>query len=631
MMRANGIWITGICAIGCLIGAAHWFTTSPIYAQQSTQPPTDDGNVYVYASVDVDSNYNLYADSYAELDFEADEDIDLVQDEIRVDQDQDVFFDDYAEPDEEASVYPELESTSPVAPGHEYGVLSIGSVCLDDGEGDCDWYDEDYAYASVNVASPPPLIKNITPSSVHQGDQGTLTVIGTNLVESSGDQLTINLAGSSAPFTQTGTPTSNTATFSYDFSWYPAGTYTLSVTNNEGPSNSVTFTVLSAPPPPPPPSSCAVTSNPQAGYSSIVSTGTAGGSGTLAVSFSGAAFAAISPTVTYGPSSTPSSIAANIAALITRNYFQYGLSAKAFGSNIVYSGNTKLGTVSNAVTGNGGAAPSFTTTTSAGAASTAEMACQQAPTTPAPAVEVAIVGWIDGSAIKLPSGESSSVDAAFPPSGVGGPLNNPVQYAACIGQTAALALGSSGVASSANDKAYASAWLLKFSGNQDPGSSITPSTFKSQVNSFRLFNDYSPGLGISNTAVGNTLDPCGSGIGVVGMADPHNGAVGTSLFGDQYQLAEVRVDQAGQKGWMALNNGRAIPWVWSVIEFNPSGYPDYGRIQNASPTISTTNYQIFPTYSVYIGGKRVYVVHQGTPAAFAGLPPGSELSPSSIQ
>jgi hypothetical protein len=351
----------------------------------------------------------------------------------------------------------------------------------------------------------------------------------------------------------------------------------------------------------------------------------------MAVSFSGTAFAAISPSVTYGPFSTPSSIAASMAALITKNYFQYGLSAKAFGPNVVYSGNATLGAVSNVVTGNGGAAPSFTTTTSTEAAGAAETACEDESTAPAPPAEVTIVAWINGNVILLPSGESSLLDAAFPPSGVGGPVN-PVPYAACGAQTLLLAGGFLGPAiSTANDKAYASAWLLKFSGNQQPPSTITPSTFQNQVKSFRAFNDYAPGLGIQNTVVGDTLDPCGSGIGVVGVANANSGKVGTSLFGDQYQLAEVRVDQAGQNGWAALNNQRAIPWVWSVIEFDKNGNPDYGRIQNSSPTIPTTNYQIFPTYSVYINKKLMYQTQQGTPGAFASLPPGSELSPSLIQ
>jgi len=123
---------------------------------------------------------------------------------------------------------------------------------------------------------------------------------------------------------------------------------------------------------------CAVTSDPQTGYTSIVPTGATGGAGTMSVSFSGNAFAAVSPSVTYGPYSTPSSIASNIAALITRNYYQKGLTARAFGPSVVYSGNTTLGAVSNVITGSGGAAPPVTTDTSSGAATATETACESA-------------------------------------------------------------------------------------------------------------------------------------------------------------------------------------------------------------------------------------------------------------
>jgi hypothetical protein len=378
MRIASPIGIILICSIAFLLGVSRWSAIEPTYAQQSSQP-YDDGNVYVFTAVDVDSSYYLYTDSFAELDFDADEDIDGVQDEIQVDEDQDVFFDDFADPDQDYSEYPSLMSNSPVARGHEYGVLSNGWVCIDDGEGDCEWESEDYAYAYVEVTSPLPQIVSLSTYSVTQGDTGTLTVTGTNLVESSGDQLTISLAGSSAPFTLTGTPTSTTATFSYNFTSYPAGTYTLSVTNNEGTSNGQTFTVTAAPPPPPPPPDpCAVSTNPRSGYTYIVPTGTVGGSGTMSVSFSGASFSNLSPTtVPYGPYSTPSSIASNLAALITKNYAQNGVFARAFGSNIIYGGIAALGSVSNIATGS-----SFTTEVSSTAANTAAAACYTIPHIP---------------------------------------------------------------------------------------------------------------------------------------------------------------------------------------------------------------------------------------------------------
>jgi hypothetical protein len=386
MKPLNRLWITSICAIGCLLGAWHWFHVRPVYAQQSTGE-YDDGTFYIAAWVDVDSSYNAYFESYMEVEYDFYDEIDEIEVDGYADEDGGPLHGgygyEYGDDYDPAEVY--LQSEAPVPPGHEYGMESDGYayVCYDDGEGDddCDWYYIGTANADVYVTAPSPQITSLSTYSVNQGDQGTLTITGSNLVEYSGDQLTINFTGSGSPFTPTGTPSSSTASFSYNFSGYTAGTYTLSVTNNEGTSNNESFTVVVAAPPNPPPTSpppdpCAVTSNPQSGYSSIVSTGTTGGSGTMAVSFSGAAFATISPTVTYGPYSTPNSIAASIAAIITKNYFKYGLSAKAFGPHIVYSGNATLGTVSNVTTG-----PSFTTSTSSTSASETQMACYLSGTT----------------------------------------------------------------------------------------------------------------------------------------------------------------------------------------------------------------------------------------------------------
>lgn len=387
MKRAHRICITCICALACLLGTAHWFHTKPVYAQQNTGYYYD-GTFYITASVDVDSNYNLYVDSYMEVDFDDYEDIDEIEVDGYADQDGELIGGDAGYGDDYDPAEVPLQSNGPVAPGHEYGMESDGYACFDDGEGDCD---EEYvgsAYTYVNVAYPPPQINSITPSYVYQGDQGNLTITGSNLVAGSGDQLTLNFSGGGTPFTLSGTPSSTTATFSYNFSGYPSGTYTLSVSNNEGTSNNETFAVIATPPQNPLANPCAVTSNPQAGYSSIVGTGTAG-SGTLSVSFSGDAFAATSAMVSYGPNSTPSSIAAQIAALISKNYYRYGLGAKAYGPNVVYSGNTTLGTVSNAVTGS-----SFTTTTSPTTATTVENACNSAPPPPLSMYAVAYSAYI---------------------------------------------------------------------------------------------------------------------------------------------------------------------------------------------------------------------------------------------
>lgn len=441
MKRVNRIWITSLCAMVPVFLLVHQFQSKPIYAQQDTQE-YDDGTFFIGAYVDVDSSYNLYTDSYMEVEFDLDEDIDAIEVDATVDQDGNAIAADSDDGDDFDPAEVILQSNNPVPPGHEYGVESDGYACFDDGEGDCDTEYIGSAYASVSVSTPLPQITSLSTYSVQQGDKGTLTITGANLVENSGDQLTINLAGGSAPFTSAGTPTSSTAMFSYDFSSYPAGTYTLSVTNNEGTSNGETFTVTSQWPEDP----CQVSSSPQAGYTSIVPTGTAGGSGTMNVSFSGAAYAAVSQTVSYGPYSTPSSIAANIAALITANYTQYGLTARAFGPNIVYSGNSTLGTVNYAITG-----PSVTTTTSSTAEAGAEMACESAPSTPPPAcgavnpayvlaVLTDSVTWINSG---LNHGRNVNYSLELWPTGNG--LGAPVAFQSTVTEhlTASMAYGTS--------------------------------------------------------------------------------------------------------------------------------------------------------------------------------------------
>ena len=369
MKRPNRFWITSVCAIVCLLGAVRWLHTRPVHAQQQTGV-YDDGTFYITAFVGVDSTYTLYVASYMLVEFDDYEDIDEIEVDGYADEDGGNIASDYSVGDDYDPAAFSLQSNAPVATGHEYGMESDGLACFDDGEGDEDCEYVGLAYASVNVASPTPQISSITPSSVSQGDQGTLTISGSNLVENSGDQLTINYSGSGMPFTLTGTPSSSTASFSYDFTGYSPGTYTLSVTNNEGTSNGVNFAVINTTIP----DSCDVASNPNAGYSSIASMGTAGGSGTMAISFSGAtSYATLSQTVSYGPYSTPASIAANTAALVTKNFFRYGVTAKAFGPNVVYSGNTTLGTVNTQFSG-----PSFTSNTAPETASAVKAACNAA-------------------------------------------------------------------------------------------------------------------------------------------------------------------------------------------------------------------------------------------------------------
>jgi hypothetical protein len=63
----------------------------------------------------------------------------------------------------------------------------------------------------------------------------------------------------------------------------------------------------------------------------------------MAVSFSNGSFNGFGITVPYGPNSTPESIASHLAALITKKYAGSGLTAQAYGANILYKGNATLG------------------------------------------------------------------------------------------------------------------------------------------------------------------------------------------------------------------------------------------------------------------------------------------------
>lgn len=202
-----------------------------------------------------------------------------------------------------------------------------------------------------------PAIKAIDPKSDVPGSTGIMQVQGEHMQDDFGVM--------SAAFRDSGISVSvldaspYSATLSYAVSPSAAiGVHQLVLSNTWGPSEPVNFSVSS----PtqsigPPPDACAVESgDSRLGYTSLARTGAPGGSGTMNVSFSGAAFNSASASVQYGPSSTPESIAASIAALISKQNFRYGLSAKAFGSYIIYSGSTDLGTVSNVATG-----PSYTT------------------------------------------------------------------------------------------------------------------------------------------------------------------------------------------------------------------------------------------------------------------------------
>lgn len=101
----------------------------------------------------------------------------------------------------------------------------------------------------------------------------------------------------------------------------------------------------------------------------------------MTASFSGGAFDINSVTVPYGPYSTPESVAAHLAALITKQYYKSGLSAQAFGSYVVYKSTAPLGT------------PSVTATGSSFAQNTSRTACPAVSTRYLLAVQTDSIVW----------------------------------------------------------------------------------------------------------------------------------------------------------------------------------------------------------------------------------------------
>ena len=74
----------------------------------------------------------------------------------------------------------------------------------------------------------------------------------------------------------------------------------------------------------------------------------------------------------------------------------------------------------------------------------------------------------------------------------------------------------------------------------------------------------------------------------------------------------------GQSGSQTINNGRTVPWVWSVIEFDSSGIPTY------------TDTAMFPTYSVYVNGGLLVTFNQSSVASFVANDQTYQRTPSQI-
>jgi hypothetical protein len=225
--------------------------------------------------------------------------------------------------------------------------------------------------------------------------------------------------------------------------------------------------------------------------------------------------------------------------------------------------------------------------------------------------EVTIIAWVDQTAPDLarlanganPDGANSTLVSNLNSSG-----------SSCIGQVGAWIVGFSGNLNSQTDRDYASAWLLLHSANTDPGPSIDPPTQRSGGD-YRLYSDW--GNGKAAFDVGVTPDPCSvfgasiEGWLAKGEASTWMGFSGTTGSGNRYKVTEGRIGKIGEAVSKVVNNNRSVPWIYDVIEFDPSGIPIYSDVAT------------FPTYSVYVNGQRVSTHTQSSVKDFIGTYDGS--------
>jgi hypothetical protein len=321
------------------------------------------------------------------------------------------------------------------------------------------------------------------------------------------------------------------------------------------------------------------------------------GSTTPGVTFSGQYFGTNPPTLTFSPSSGIS------YSLVSYNDNQII-------ANIAVASGTPTEEVDVSVTNNGYGGLGFQS--GGGAVSPNSVPVFATVRAPANSPEVTVIAWVNGGAPDLnplPSGANSQLITAL--------NSSPVSCAALVIVWAEL--GTPTYIQTGNDAAYANAWLVKNSANTAPPTTITPSAQYSGGN-YRLFNDFGNGKGGYN--VGTTPDPCNTGyipgwVGA-GQASPYMGG-GTSPSGKVYQLAEGRIGKIGQLGSQTINNGRTVPWIWSVIEFDSSGNPTYSDVG------------MFPTYSVYVSGSLVKTYAQSPVASFVAKDQTYQRTPSQIQ
>jgi len=449
------------------------------------------------------------------------------------------------------------------------------------GNSDCGCYYEtaDYIYlgsTEVEMSSAPPVISSISPTGILNGNSGTLTVDGSNLVDVFTQLTTASLSGSGITWSVS-SQTEAQVLISYSVSTSAAaGNRTLTLATRFG-SSSTTLNVGDATP--------IVTGLDPSDWDA----GT-----TQSVTFTGQNFGTNAPTLSFSPSGGIS-------------YSLTSYNDSQIVANITVASGTPNETVDITVTNNGYGGTGFTGGSGESAKSSAVQANVHAP---AKSPEVTIISWVNGAAPDLnplPSGANATL------------TKNLSSSASCALEVTKWTVGIKADINSSADVNYANAWLVKNSANTAPPATITPSTVYSGGN-YRLFNDFGNGKGGYN--VGITPDPCNTGLVpgwlAGGQASQYMGATGTSVTGKTYQLSEGRIGKVGQAGSQTIN-GRTVPWIWSVIEFDSSGNATY------------SDHAMFPTYSVYVNGSLVATYAQSSVATFVAKDQTYQRIPSQIQ
>jgi IPT/TIG domain len=319
----------------------------------------------------------------------------------------------------------------------------------------------DYIYlgsTAVQMSSAPPAISSVSPTGVLNGNSGTLTADGSNLVDVFTQLTTASISGSGISWSVASqTPTQVLISYSVSTT-APAGNRTLTLATRFG-SSSASFNVGDATP--------VVTGIDPSDWDA---------GKTQSVTFTGQNFGTNAPTLSFSPSAGIS-------------YTLSSYNDTKIVANVTVASGTPNETVDVTVTNKGYSGSGFT----AGSGQSAKSSPVQANVhAPVKSSEVTVIGWVNGSApdlVTLPSGANATLISNLNSSGKSCALEVTIWAFAGVAKDL----------STQNDRDYANAWLVAHSANSAPPSTITPSTQYSGGN-YRLFNDFGNGGGATTSA-----------------------------------------------------------------------------------------------------------------------------------